>query len=115
MTPAARNVFLISENSAAGKLAADWGWRNPPEEVIQIAERSLEVQNTHSGQILVDWQVIDADTRDRLLKKKPAEIPTLEYFAEQEPGRVLQYVEQILALKNGYPFYERLSLLEPNK
>lgn len=97
------------------KVVADWGWKNPTEEVLQIAEKSVHAQKTRSGQILVDWDVIDVGTRDRLLHRKPADVPTLQYFAEQEPVRILQHVEQILALKNGYPFYDRLSILLPHK
>jgi type IV pilus assembly protein PilB len=93
-------------------LAAEWGWDNPTEEILEIAAKSLYAQTVACGEILVAWGALDAITRDRLLARKPKEIQTLQYFAEQEPMRVLQYVEQILALQKGYPFYERLSLLE---
>lgn len=99
----------------AEQLVQEWGWQNAPIDVLQIAARSLHAQQTMSGQILVDWDVIDSTSRDRLLQRKSDDTPTLQYFAEQDPVRVLQHVEQILALKNAYPFYERLSLLAPHQ
>lgn len=99
------------DQSAVKLLAAEWGWTNPPESVLKIAEQSLFAQKALSGEILVQWNLIDASTRDRLMKNKPPGIQTLEYIAEQEPVRVKSSVEQILALKNGYPFYGQLSLL----
>lgn len=104
----------IHSPSNASQLVEEWGWQNAPIDVLQIATRSLHAQQTMSGQILVDWDVIDSASRDRLLQRKSDDTPTLQYFAEQDPARVLQHVEQILALKNAYPFYEHLSLLSPH-
>lgn len=107
--------FNAAAPDGAAELAATWGWKNAPDEVVQIAARAIHAKRVKSAQVLVDWDVIDVATRDRLLQRKAADTPTLQYFAEQEPVRVLQHVEQILALKNGYPFYDRLSLLSPHK
>lgn len=93
------------------KIAEGWGWSNPSEEVLALAGKCLQAMGLRSGEVLVEWNIIDAATRDRLLRNKPADVQTLHYFAEHEPSRVLQYVEQILALKNGHAYYERLSIL----
>lgn len=101
----------IQSQHAATLLAAEWGWTNPTREILSIVEESLFAQANMSGEIVVRWGLIDAATRDRLLKAKPSGVRTLEYFADQEPLRIRSYVEKILALKNGYPYYSQLSLL----
>lgn len=105
------NVKFLDEDEDVVALAGEWGWTNPPVEIFRMAEKSLFARKTKSGEILVKWHYIDELTRDRLLLKKPEDIQTLSYFASQEPVRVLPYKEQILALKNGYPFYDRISLM----
>lgn len=105
------NVASFEGKAAPKRLAISWGWTNPPEEVIRIAEKSLYAQEKRSGEVLVHWGILTEEARDRILLKKPKEIKTITWMAEQDPTNVLPVKEQLLALQNNYPFYDRLSLL----
>lgn len=100
-------------NSLAAMIVAEWGWTKPPEEVLIQATKAAEIRGVMTGQVLVDWKIIDTETRDRLLATKPPKVLTLDHFAEQD-SNVLPYKEIIRALQSGYPFYEKLSLLQPH-
>jgi type II secretory ATPase GspE/PulE/Tfp pilus assembly ATPase PilB-like protein len=102
------------EEAEVRKLAAEWGWSAPKPEILVLARRCRAALKKRAGDILVSWEVIDAPTRDRLLRTKPENIPTLHHMAEVEPSKVLPYVEQVLAMQNGVAFYEELNVLAPH-
>jgi len=105
------NIVDLSDVTKVKKLAGSWGWTVPSEEILALARKSIQAQDTLSGQLLVDWGQISEETRDQYLKTQPKGVKTLTYFGEKEPTKILPYVEQALALKNGYPFYESLQIL----
>lgn len=100
-------------NLLIAQILQEWGWLNAPDEVLDQATKAAQIRGVKTGQVLVDWEIIDEETRDRLLGSKPPKVPTLDHFAEQD-SNVLPYKEQIRALHSGYPFYEKLSVLQPH-
>lgn len=91
-------------------LTTYWGWKNPGKNIIALAQQAIEAQKTKSAQLLVNMGVITQEQKEKWLPIKPDDIQTVEWFAQQDAA-VVPYVERILALKAGYPFYELLSLL----
>jgi type II secretory ATPase GspE/PulE/Tfp pilus assembly ATPase PilB-like protein len=92
------------------KIAHGWGWKNPTAEVIEIARQAYKAKNTRSAQLLVDMGIVTEERKSKLLATKPANVQTITWFAQNDPV-VAPYVEQILALKFGYPYYSNLSIL----
>lgn len=98
-------------NAAVRELAAQWGWSNPKEDILALALKAKAAEGKMVGDILVDWEVIDAVTRDQLLRAQPEGEKLLKYMSDMVPDRVLPYVEKVLALQNAVAFYERLDVL----
>ncbi len=89
--------------------ALDWGWRNPGNEIIEISKMASVAQNTRSGELLVQMGVVSEEQRNRWLAVKPESIPTVDWFARQDPG-VVPYIDRIMAFKASYPYYGTLSV-----
>lgn len=93
--------------------AQTWGWQRPPKEVIDIVRQAQDAQSTKSAQLLVDMGVVTEQQMQSLLARKPQNIQTIAWFAQQKASVVpfVPYVERVLALKAGYPYYANLALL----
>lgn len=105
-------VDPLNLQEATEELAKKWGWDAPNDEIMEMATKSVFSRNAKVGDIIVDWGILDRSTVDRYMSRKPQEIQALSFLAGQEPKRVLPVVEQILALKSGFPYYENLSMLQ---
>lgn len=90
--------------------ACAWGWVEPPKEIIALAGRARSAAVTPSGQLFVDLGVVSEETRDKWLAAKPEHVQTIAWFAQKDPA-LAPLVDQLLALKAGYPYYESLSLM----
>ena len=93
-----------------GALAREWGWKNPGKHVLKMAAQAIAAKNTKSAQLLVEMGLLSAEKKERLLQSKPPNIQTITWIAHSE-ATVVPYIERLLALKAGYPYYEVLGLL----
>lgn len=91
---------------------SSWGWNDAPDEVVDVARQCVEARPYQTGELVTVWKLIDEDTCKRYLQEKPEKTRTLSFIGEKEPVRVLPYVEKLLAVKFGYPYYESLDLLD---
>lgn len=98
---------------AEQRLIAGWGWKNPPNTVIQIAKQSISLQSIQSGAALSVVCNIEPQRVQDLLSKKPANIKTIEWVAQQEP-MVRPHVNKLLTLRSEYPYYDNLGILTPH-
>jgi len=92
------------------QIARDWGWRNPPKDIIELARQAHMAKKIKSGELVVQMGIITEAQKSRLLASKPSHVQTIAWFAQCDPA-VAPFVEQLLALKVGYPYYGTLSLL----
>lgn len=99
----------VESNTTAMEIARRWGWTNPPQEVLRIAQQASEAKNMKSGELLVALGIVTNEQKDRILATKPKDVQTVSWFAQQDNLSVP--MERILALINGYAFYESLPQL----
>lgn|GEM_PF-4105859 len=92
-------------------LCSLWGWSNPPEDVIRMAEISSRCGGNEEG-VLKELAVLDATTLARLASTKPGHMTFIEHAAEEQPAKVQPIVEKVVALAHGTPFYAQLRLLD---
>jgi len=91
------------------QLALGWGWENPSAEILQIAQQARDAKKMKSGEFLVSLGIITSEQKEQLLATKPEEIQTVAWVARQD--NIAVPVERILALMNGYAYYESLPQL----
>lgn len=94
-------------------LTAHWGWSNPPEEVVRIAQIAADSAGDQ-GAVLRSLDVLDRATLARLLETRPGHLSVIEYAVVEQPAKVQPYVEQVLALSSRQPFYAQLKVLDPH-
>jgi type II secretory ATPase GspE/PulE/Tfp pilus assembly ATPase PilB-like protein len=87
-----------------------WGWKSPPEKILDLAEQTVEMQRIKSGEALVALGAISLIELERILKGKPHDQKILEYAALIHPS-IRPLVEKILTLRASVPFYDSLELL----
>lgn len=107
------SAILEEKDALAVRRAADWGWANPPQEILQLAKLSLQVGNSQAKALRELNVLNDADVA-RLQANKPAAKDLLSYAAEQHPSAVQPVQEQIVAITSGSPFYSQLKFLSPH-
>lgn len=105
----AYKIINDADHAELVKIASDWGWNNPPSEILLVAEQARKSQNMKSADLLVSLGIISRQQRDQILAFKPDNVPTIAWFAKQDNLSIP--MERILALMNGYAFYEHLSQL----
>ena len=103
-------ITLETADAELEALAKTWGWSHPGKSIVEIARQARDARMTKSAQLLVEMRVITPEQKAKWLASKPDNVQTIAWFAQQDPS-VVPYVERILALKAGYPFYDLLSLL----
>lgn len=91
-------------------LATHWGWNQPTKEIIDMANMSMRFKNNRSGEEFSELCKIDPARIEKLLEKKPPTIKSLEWIAQHESS-TRPLIEKVLALKNGYAFYDAPSIL----
>lgn len=91
------------------QIAREWGWANPSPEILKVAQQARDAKSMKSGELLVTLGIVTPEQRDRLLAIKPNNVPTIAWFAQQD--NITVPMERILALINGYAFYEILPQL----
>lgn len=100
---------MVLESDAAA-LARQWGWTEPPRAVLDMAAAAIEARDVRSGDLFVALRALTAERRDALMRQKPEKKQTIAWLAESDPG-ANQCMERVLALKNGYAYYDDLSVL----
>lgn len=90
-------------------IAENWGWSNPPPEILQIAKQAKDAKTLKSAELLVSLGVVTKEQAQTLLSTKPPDIPTIAWFAQQDNTSVP--VERVLALMSDYAYYENLKYL----
>lgn len=103
----------MAQKDQALHLARMWGWENPTDEIIEMAATSLRYQKMSLGKIVTDMGIITEEEKEKLLKSKPKNILTLDWLSRHVSG--LQnnpnLTEKILALHNGFPYFDDLEIL----
>lgn len=87
----------------------EWGWRNPIPEMLRVAQQARDAKTMKSAEFLTALGIITPDQAKRLLATKPIGIQTISWISQQDDIAVP--VDRVLALMNGYAFYEYLSIL----
>lgn len=95
-------------NLLAKDLAQSWGWGNPNERILEMAERYARLRTMKSGEYLVSLGLIDPATLDALLKSKPSNRRTLDWVAEHH-RRVAEYIDPYMAMSVNVAWYDDLS------
>lgn len=90
-------------------IAKEWGWTTPPDDVLAIARQAKAAKDKRAGDFLVSMGYVTAEQSERFLASKPKDIQTATWFAEQ--GGVQIPLDRVLALINGYAYYDSLSSL----
>lgn len=91
-------------------IASGWGWENPPTEILEMAGHVRDAKSKKSGNLIALRAGIKQERIEELIRTKPSQRKTLDWIAQQEP-EARTFVEEIIALKAGYPFYRNLGLL----
>lgn len=106
-TPLPRNVapIISPDEKLAFDLAKKWGWEEPNSQILTIAKTSLKMRSAQVGRILVAFKAITEDQLKTLLAEQPEGQKFLQYAANKIPT-VRPYIDRILCLKSGSPFYE---------
>lgn len=91
------------------KIAKEWGWTTPPDEVLATAKHAHQAKNQRCGDFLVSMGYVTAEQSERFLASKPKDKQTASWFAEQ--GGVQIPLDRVLALINRYAFYDSLAAL----
>lgn len=109
-SPAAEAPALQNPAGAV-VLARKWGWRNPPSEVLVMADLAARV-GTDREAALVQLGVIDEVGLLRLRAQLPAGRDLLSWAAEMHPSTVQPVQEQVIAITSGSPFYSQIRILD---
>lgn len=99
----------VEANTELVQIARGWGWDNPTPEILVVAQQARESKNMMSAEFLVFLGIITSEQKDRLLATKPSNVQTIAWFAQQD--NISVPMERVLALMNGYAFYESLPQL----
>ncbi len=91
-------------------IAREWGWQHPTKTILRLAQDARRARTTKSAQLLVDLGAISQEQRTRCLATKPPHVQTIAWITQQEAA-VPRAMDRVLALKNGYAYYEPLSVL----
>lgn len=103
----------LTTEKMAKNIVSEWGWMTPTDEVIRLAELAIEAKHCQSATLLVKMGLITEQEKDKWLQTKPAHIKTFMWFAQQKPI-LAPYVESVITLKTGFPFYRNLEILQPH-
>jgi len=99
----------LNGTSEPAEFAREWGWTNPPTDIFQIATQAKAAMSMMSAEFLVHMGWVTRQECERLLESKPQDVKTITWFAKQEKSNVP--MERVMALMNGLPFYEHLTVL----
>lgn len=92
------------------QIAREWGWANPPLDILALAKHARNAKTMKSADFLVSLGIVTLEQRNHILSSKPSDVQTIAWFAQQE--NISVPMERVLALINGgYAFYEFLSQL----
>jgi type II secretory ATPase GspE/PulE/Tfp pilus assembly ATPase PilB-like protein len=92
-------------------LANQWGWKEPGENILEIAKLSIVLQTMKSGDALVYLGIVSREKKEELLGNKPNNIPTLRWIA-QYADDVSVNVDKILTLQAGFPYLESINEID---
>lgn len=98
----------IPKDGEVDLLIKSWGWEFPSDEIIELANISLQYQSMRSGAILTELNLLTTDQLKKLLTDKPNSVRLLEFAAQQDP-KIRPTIDRILALKQSYAYYDTLS------
>lgn len=93
---------------AIAGITKEWGWTDPPEEILKVAEKALTAKVTKSADFLEMQGYLTKEDKERFLASKPSNIKTIAWIGQQDSVDIP--MDGMMALKCGYPFYENLSL-----
>jgi hypothetical protein len=71
----------LEATTNVGALLREWGWANPPADIVALAEKTLAANGRRAGEILIDWGVITPDECERMIRDKPEKDLVLEFFS----------------------------------
>lgn len=101
------DAMLSETNIEVMQKAREWGWQNPPRDILDVAAISGKLRSMPTGSACVALKIISEEALVKLLDQKPDDIRTLEFIAQSNPA-VRPVIDKILALRTGYPYYESL-------
>ncbi|MCP4023278.1 MAG: Flp pilus assembly complex ATPase component [Desulfobacteraceae bacterium] len=95
--------------------AKEWGWLNPPEDILEIAGLSLRLQTMNREDAVVYLGLLDKETCQAILPKKPASKPVFQFLGQSAGlGTDSFELQQVPALYYGYPVCKTLANLVPH-
>jgi len=95
-------------NRHANELAIQqWGWSSPPEEILDLALLSIQLQSMNDIDALVKLGLLDSKTKQYLLKNKPEDQQSLEWLWLNQPS-LREDLNKTMTLRAGVQYFDDL-------
>lgn len=102
-----RKWSKVGDRHATELAIQEWGWTTPPEEIINLAFLSIQLQNMKTLDAMVGLGLLDIKDKEELLLTKSHEELTVEWLWINQPG-LRDGLDKIMTLRSGIQYFDDL-------